>query len=104
MGVSRVNRTVAGSAGEEEFFDGAVAVEVAGGTNAIGECVGRSAIGIDASAEDDAASVEDDTGSVEDDTSADDSSLDASADSRTLDAVARFLERQHWLVKSIAVE
>jgi len=29
---------------------------------------------------------------------------EASADSRTLDAVARFLERQHWLVKSIAVE
>ena len=31
-------------------------------------------------------------------------SLEASADSRTLDAVVRFLERQHWLVKSIAVE
>ena len=31
-------------------------------------------------------------------------SLEASADNRTLDAVARFLERQHWLVKSIAVE
>ncbi len=31
-------------------------------------------------------------------------SLEASADSRTLDAVARFLERQHWLVKSVAVE
>jgi len=31
-------------------------------------------------------------------------SLEASADSRTLDAVARFLERQHWLVTSVAVE
>jgi hypothetical protein len=31
-------------------------------------------------------------------------SLEASADSRTLDAVARFLERQQWLVKSVAVE
>ena len=31
-------------------------------------------------------------------------SLEASADSRTLDAVARFLERQHWLVNSVIVE
>jgi len=31
-------------------------------------------------------------------------SLEASADGRTLDAVARFLERQHWLVKSVVVE
>jgi hypothetical protein len=31
-------------------------------------------------------------------------SLEAGADSRTLDTVARFLERQHWLVKSVAVE
>jgi hypothetical protein len=31
-------------------------------------------------------------------------SLEANADSRTLDTVARFLERQHWLVKSVAVE
>jgi hypothetical protein len=31
-------------------------------------------------------------------------SLDASADPRTLDMVARFLERQHWLVKSVVVE
>jgi len=31
-------------------------------------------------------------------------SLEASADSRTLDTVARFLERQHWLVKSVALE
>ena len=31
-------------------------------------------------------------------------SLDASADPRTLDTVARFLERQQWLVKSVVVE
>jgi len=31
-------------------------------------------------------------------------SLEASAEGRTLDAVARFLERQHWLVKSVIVE
>jgi len=31
-------------------------------------------------------------------------SLDATADPRTLEAVARFLERQHWLVASVAVE
>jgi hypothetical protein len=31
-------------------------------------------------------------------------SLEAGADSRTLETVARFLERQHWLVKSVAVE
>lgn len=31
-------------------------------------------------------------------------SLDAGANPRTLDMVARFLERQHWLVKSVVVE
>jgi len=31
-------------------------------------------------------------------------SLDAAADPRTLDTVARFLERQQWLVKSVVVE
>ena len=31
-------------------------------------------------------------------------SLDPGADPRTLDMVARFLERQHWLVKSVTVE
>jgi hypothetical protein len=31
-------------------------------------------------------------------------SLDATADPRTLEAVARFLERQHWLVTSVTVE
>ncbi|MEX2145669.1 MAG: hypothetical protein WED01_01485 [Candidatus Rokuibacteriota bacterium] len=31
-------------------------------------------------------------------------SLDAGADPRTLDTVARFLERQHWLVKSVVIE
>ena len=31
-------------------------------------------------------------------------SLDADADPRTLDTVSRFLERQHWLVKSVVVE
>jgi hypothetical protein len=31
-------------------------------------------------------------------------SLDAGADPRTLDMVARFLERQHWLIKSVMVE
>ena len=31
-------------------------------------------------------------------------SLDASADPRTLEAVARFLERQHWLVTAVSVE
>jgi hypothetical protein len=31
-------------------------------------------------------------------------SLDATADARTLDTVSRFLERQHWLVKSVVVE
>jgi hypothetical protein len=31
-------------------------------------------------------------------------SLEASADPRTLEAVARFLERQQWLVTAVAVE
>ncbi|HEU5322949.1 MAG TPA: hypothetical protein VFX28_19245 [Methylomirabilota bacterium] len=31
-------------------------------------------------------------------------SLDATADPRTLDTIARFLERQSWLVKSVVVE
>ena len=31
-------------------------------------------------------------------------SLDGEADPRTLDTVARFLERQHWLVASVVVE
>ena len=31
-------------------------------------------------------------------------SLEATADPRTLEAVARFLERQQWLVTSVAVE
>ena len=31
-------------------------------------------------------------------------SLDAAASERTLETVVRFLERQHWLVKSIVVE
>ena len=31
-------------------------------------------------------------------------SLDASVDTRTLDTVVRFLERQHWLVAAVAVE
>jgi hypothetical protein len=31
-------------------------------------------------------------------------SLDAAADPRTLETVARFLERQQWLVTSVAVE
>jgi hypothetical protein len=31
-------------------------------------------------------------------------SLDAGADPRTLDTVARFLARQHWLVKSVEIE
>jgi hypothetical protein len=31
-------------------------------------------------------------------------SLDAGADARTVDTVARFLERQHWLVESVAIE
>lgn len=31
-------------------------------------------------------------------------SLEPTADSRTLESVARFLERQHWLVKSVVVE
>jgi hypothetical protein len=31
-------------------------------------------------------------------------SLDAGTDARTIDAVVRFLERQHWLVDSVAVE
>jgi hypothetical protein len=31
-------------------------------------------------------------------------SLDAAADTRTLETVVRFLERQHWLVKSVVVE
>ena len=30
-------------------------------------------------------------------------SLDASADPRTLETIARFLERQHWLVRRVAV-
>jgi len=31
-------------------------------------------------------------------------SLEATADPRTLEAVARFLERQQWLVTAVAVE
>jgi len=31
-------------------------------------------------------------------------SLDAATDFRTLETVARFLERQQWLVKSVVVE
>jgi hypothetical protein len=31
-------------------------------------------------------------------------SLDAGADERTVEAVVRFLERQHWLVHSVVVE
>jgi len=31
-------------------------------------------------------------------------SLDAGADPRTIDTVVRFLERQHWLVESVAVD
>lgn len=31
-------------------------------------------------------------------------SLEATADPRVLDAVAHFLQRQHWLVKSVALE
>jgi hypothetical protein len=31
-------------------------------------------------------------------------SLDAAADRRVIDTVVRFLERQQWLVKSVAVE
>jgi hypothetical protein len=31
-------------------------------------------------------------------------SLDAGADPRTLETVARFLERQHWLVTAVTVE
>ena len=31
-------------------------------------------------------------------------SLDASVDARTIDTVVRFLERQHWLVATVAVE
>lgn len=31
-------------------------------------------------------------------------SLDATAETKTLEGVARFLERQHWLVKSVVVE
>lgn len=31
-------------------------------------------------------------------------SLDAAADARVLDSVARFLERQQWLVSSVVVE
>ncbi len=31
-------------------------------------------------------------------------SLDAGTDRSVLDTVARFLERQHWLVKSVAIE
>jgi hypothetical protein len=31
-------------------------------------------------------------------------SLDAAADARTVDTVARFLERQTWLVESVVVE
>lgn len=31
-------------------------------------------------------------------------SLEASADPRTLEALAGFLERQHWLVKSVEIE
>ena len=31
-------------------------------------------------------------------------SLDPRADSRVIDTVARFLERQQWLVKSVAIE
>ena len=31
-------------------------------------------------------------------------SLDATADARTIDTVVKFLERQHWLVASVAVE
>jgi len=31
-------------------------------------------------------------------------SLDGTTDARTLDTVARFLERQQWLVKSVVIE
>jgi hypothetical protein len=31
-------------------------------------------------------------------------SLEPDTDRRVLDAVARFLDRQHWLVKSVAIE
>ncbi|MBI2216508.1 MAG: hypothetical protein HYU51_04345 [Candidatus Rokubacteria bacterium] len=31
-------------------------------------------------------------------------SLEAATEARTLETVARFLERQHWLVKSVAIE
>lgn len=31
-------------------------------------------------------------------------SLDADADTRTLESVTRFLERQQWLVKSVVVD
>jgi hypothetical protein len=31
-------------------------------------------------------------------------SLDAATDARTIDTVVKFLERQHWLVASVAIE
>jgi hypothetical protein len=31
-------------------------------------------------------------------------SLEASAETRTLETIVRFLERQHWLVQSVVVE
>jgi hypothetical protein len=31
-------------------------------------------------------------------------SLDAGADSRMLETIARFVERQHWLVTSVSIE
>jgi hypothetical protein len=31
-------------------------------------------------------------------------SLDATADTRTIETVVRFLERQHWLVAAVVVE
>lgn len=31
-------------------------------------------------------------------------SLDATADTRTIETVVKFLERQHWLVAAVAVE
>ena len=31
-------------------------------------------------------------------------SLDGNVDSRTIDTVTRFLERQHWLVESLVLE
>jgi hypothetical protein len=52
-GFGFMHGTIAGAAGEDEFFDEAIAIKLAGGFDAVGKDRGRGSISIDVRAEDD---------------------------------------------------